>query len=112
MNMGLSNFGGLFNNFIVFAKDVAGTVGGYVGNGLIWLLQVEGPQYDNLPYFVVARSLMRLLPILFIPFLVPEGSPSTEGQKSDQSTADGDKPDVTGVRAVETEDSTPLIVRN
>jgi hypothetical protein len=39
--------------------------------------------YDNFVWVVVTKSLCRLLPILIIPFLIPEGSPE-EGEQSDE----------------------------
>jgi hypothetical protein len=63
LNMGISNFGG--------------TLGEYFGVGLMLIFKVEAHQYDALPGFVIARSLFRLLPLLMIPWLLPQGSPDT-----------------------------------
>jgi folate/biopterin transporter len=71
MNMSLSNFGR--------------TIGGYTGVGLMWMLGgINAPEFNNLPAFIVLRSLARLLPILLIPLLVPDGSPTQEGHDADQ----------------------------
>eukprot|EP00941_MAST-03F_sp_MAST-3F-sp1_P001344 g1344.t1 len=68
MTMGLWNFGS--------------TMGGYTGVGLLHLLGgVEPPEFRNIETLVIFRSLTRFLPILFIPFLIPEGSPSDEIEK-------------------------------
>ena len=72
MNMGLSNMGVV--------------MGSYIGIGLLWVLGgVEKPEFDNLGWLVFIRSLTRLLPILLVPFLVPDGSPS------DDDSGDSDK---------------------
>lgn len=89
MNMGLSNFGA--------------TVGGYMGNGLMWLLGVQAPVYNNLGLFVIIRSIMRLLPLLLIPILVPDGSPATENsEEEEEEVTQDDEPIIP-------EDSTPLM---
>jgi len=63
LTMGLSNFG---------AK-----MGGYAGIALLSALGgVDSPGFHNLRVLVIIRSLTRALPILLIPFLVPDGSPS------------------------------------
>jgi hypothetical protein len=59
--MGLSNLGA--------------SVGEYFGVGLMWALKLEKNAYENLPQFVLARALCRLLPIVLIPWLVPKGRP-------------------------------------
>lgn len=76
-----------------------------MGNGLMWVLDVQGPEYNRLPLFVVVRSLMKLLPLLFIPLLVPEGSPSTEEEFTKKSSANNDA----DVETLNAEDSTPLM---
>ncbi|KAH9253635.1 hypothetical protein BASA81_008471 [Batrachochytrium salamandrivorans] len=63
MTMGLSNFGG--------------TLGEYFGVGLMEWFGLGAHQYDQLGEFVIARSLCRLLPLLLIPLLLPQGSPDT-----------------------------------
>jgi len=59
--MGLSNFGG--------------TVGELAGVGLMHLMSLDRDKYDNLPDFVVVRSLCQLLPLLLL-WLLPSGSPA------------------------------------
>ena len=50
----------------------------YLGSGLLDAMGgVAKPDYDGLPAFVAVRSLMRLLPVLLVPWLVPPGSPSS-----------------------------------
>jgi len=67
MNMGISNFGG--------------SMSGYFGIVVMWMLgDVKAPEFVNIESFVVIRSLARLLPLLFIPFLCPDGSPNSEGE--------------------------------
>ncbi|GBG33520.1 Folate-biopterin transporter 1, chloroplastic [Hondaea fermentalgiana] len=80
LNMGLSNFGV--------------TLGRYHGVGLMWIFGgVTGPNFVNLDWFVLARSLMRLLPILLIPVLVPDGTPQTETfEDVHAGTDDGEDP--------------------
>jgi len=78
LNMGLSNFGG--------------TLGKYHGLGLMWVFGgVTGPEFANLDYFVLVRSLMRLLPILLIPMLVPTGTPQTETFEEPTRAEEGEK---------------------
>ena len=58
-------------------------------------------QYENLPWAILARTLLRLMPILFIPFLVPTGSSSDKTrydiselsslQKTKAADAEGDE---------------------
>jgi hypothetical protein len=61
LNMGLSNFGG--------------TLGEYFGIGLMVIFKVNTHEYEQLPAFIVVRSLFRLVPIALIPLLLPDGSP-------------------------------------
>jgi len=60
--MGLSNFGK--NSGYYLGSFMLDAFGG-----------VSSPDYTNLSQFVLIRSLMRLGPILIIPFLVPTGRP-------------------------------------
>ena len=53
--------------------------GNYGGVVLLELLgRVEAPEFNNIEALVVIRSLLRVLPIAFIPYLVPLGSPRTD----------------------------------
>jgi len=75
MNMGLSNFGS--------------TLGEYHAVGLMWMLGgIEQPRFDRLEHYVVLRSLARLLPIVLIPYLVPEGTPDTELAEYSRASTD------------------------
>ena len=46
-----------------------------LGAMLLEVLGIERGKYDNLPTAILIRSLFRLVPIIFVPFLVPRGSP-------------------------------------
>lgn len=61
MLMALSNFGN--------------TVGIYFGSFLVVSFGVTDTNYDNFVWVIVVKSLCRLLPILSIPFLIPDGAP-------------------------------------
>jgi folate/biopterin transporter len=80
MNMSLSNFGR--------------TVGAYTGIGIMQMLGgIKAPEFNNLPAFILIRSLARLLPILLIPCLVPDGAPTQEPdhqQQLDRTTTSDD----------------------
>jgi hypothetical protein len=74
MLMALSNFGN--------------TVAIYNGSFLVVLFGVDDDNYDNFVWVVVVKSLCRLLPILFIPWLIPDGAPQEDednGQNFDDS---------------------------
>ena len=78
LNMGLAWFG--------FAA------GGYSGTALLGALGgVEPPDFVNLRLFVVLRSLARLLPLSFIPLLVPAGSPQDDAFDIGQADDEGDQ---------------------
>ena len=78
LNMGLANFG--------FAA------GGYSGSALLGALGgIEPPDFVNLRLFVVLRSLARLLPLGFIPLLVPTGSPQDDAFDIGQVDDEGDQ---------------------
>ena len=78
LNMGLAWFG--------FAA------GGYNGSALLGALGgVEPPDFVNLRLFVVLRSLARLLPLGFIPLLVPTGSPQDDAFDIGQADDEGDQ---------------------
>uniref|UniRef100_A0A7S0J6I0 Uncharacterized protein n=1 Tax=Calcidiscus leptoporus TaxID=127549 RepID=A0A7S0J6I0_9EUKA len=60
--MGLSNFGS--------------ASGSYLGSALLRLLGgVRPPAFARLQEYIVLRSLMRIIPVLLVPALVPRGSP-------------------------------------
>jgi hypothetical protein len=60
--------------------------GNYSGVVLLELLGgVEAPEFNNIEALVVIRSLLRALPIAFIPYLVPLGSPRSDaGRRLDR----------------------------
>lgn len=63
--MGLSNFGSV--------------MGLYNGAALLSMFGgVEAPEFRHLPAFVVVRTLFYLVPLLFVPVLIPKGSPNDE----------------------------------
>ena len=49
-------------------------LGPVAGSWLIDGLQIKDGDYTNLPWAILVRSLIRLLPLPFIPFLIPRGS--------------------------------------
>ena len=60
--MAMGNFGGL--------------VSGYFGVALLYALGgVEAPEFVGVEMLTTIRGFTRLIPILLIPFLIPEGSP-------------------------------------
>ena len=67
MLMSLSNFGN--------------TVAIYSGSFLVVLFGVKEDNYNNFVWVIVTKSLCRLLPILFIPFLIPDGSPQDDEEE-------------------------------
>ena len=68
MNMGLSNFGV--------------RMGGYLGMALLALLGgVAPPAFVNMQWLILIRALCRLVPVLFIPLLIPKGSPRDDAFK-------------------------------
>lgn len=71
MLMSLSNFGN--------------TVAIYNGSFLVVSYGVSDDNYDNFVWVVVTKSLCRLLPILFIPFLIPDGAPQEEEDEDDMN---------------------------
>lgn len=80
MLMSLSNFGN--------------TVAIYNGSFLVVLFGVTEDNYDNFVWVVVTKSLCRLLPILFIPLLIPEGSPQDEEEEVDEHDAEDNLTDI------------------
>lgn len=69
MLMALSNFGN--------------TVAIYNGSFLVVLFGVNDDNYDNFVWVVVTKSLCRLLPILLVPFLIPDGCPQEDDDDDD-----------------------------
>ena len=68
LNMGLSNFGV--------------RMGGYLGMALLALLGgVAPPAFVNMQWLILIRALCRLVPVLFIPLLIPKGSPRDDAFK-------------------------------
>ena len=61
--MGLSNFGS--------------DAGKYLGSSMLKLFGgVSKPDYDGIATYCLLKSLMRLLPLMLVPLLVPAGSPA------------------------------------
>jgi hypothetical protein len=61
--MGLSNFGN--------------DAGRYLGSSLLkYLGNPSKPGYEGIATYSFVKSLMRALPVLLVPFLVPNGSPA------------------------------------
>ena len=68
LNMGLSNFGV--------------RMGGYLGMALLAMLGgVAPPAFVNMQWLILIRALCRLVPVLFIPLLIPKGSPRDDAFK-------------------------------
>jgi hypothetical protein len=80
MLMALSNFGN--------------TVAIYNGSFLVVLFGVNDDNYDNFVWVVVTKSLCRLLPILFIPFLIPDGAPQEDEDEDDVDYEDSNLTDI------------------
>lgn len=51
-------------------------VGRYAGSALIELIGTTSPEYNGLPTIMIIKSACRLLPLLTVPFLVPQGTPA------------------------------------
>ena len=63
-------------------SDFGTVAGGYLGSGLLRLFGgVQKPDFDNIEVYILVRSLMRALPLLLIPGLVPAGGPKDSAQK-------------------------------
>eukprot|EP01041_Mallomonas_annulata_P003967 gene3967-7905_t len=67
MMMSLSNFGA--------------AVSVYLGALLLMVLGIQSGDYSNLTYAIIIKAFCRLLPLLLIPLLVPNGSPSDPALK-------------------------------
>ena len=57
----------------MFMNFAGGFCGGYAGSFLLDALNIEKGNYGNLPWAGLIRTLARLLPIPFIPFIIPAG---------------------------------------
>ena len=55
------------------ANLAGGFLARFAGAALCEDLGIEKDNYDNLPYAIIVRSIVRVLPIPFIPLLVPSG---------------------------------------
>jgi len=67
LNMGLSNFGVSVGRYLgVFCLEMFGGI--------------EGPEFKNLQWFVLLRSLTRFIPVLFVHQLVPKGTPTDDAR--------------------------------
>jgi hypothetical protein len=62
--MALSNFGG--------------DVGSYMGVGLLKAFSVSRADYSRLPQVVLVKTFCRFIPVMLIPFLIPDASPADE----------------------------------
>ena len=57
-------------------------MGGYLGMALLALLGgVAPPAFVNMQWLILIRALCRLVPVLFIPLLIPKGSPRDDAFK-------------------------------
>ena len=71
--MGLSNFG--------YAA------GSYLGSFVLKLFGgVEAPEYENIGLYIWAKFVMRFLPVLLVPFLVPPGCPADTAKEMGAKT--------------------------
>ena len=71
---------------------MSGSTGGYVGVGIIALLDTYGPGFPHLHTFIILRNCCSLLPLALIPLLCPAGSPRSTmanmQKAADNSAAD------------------------
>jgi hypothetical protein len=70
MLMALSNFGNAISK--------------YVGTALVLVFGVSNSDFDNFIWVVVAKSLLMMTPILFVPFLIPDGCPQDDDEDDGQ----------------------------
>lgn len=62
-------------------SNMSGSTGGYLGVGIIAVLNTYGPRFENLATFVAIRNFASLLPLVLIPYLCPQGSPRSSMQE-------------------------------
>ena len=55
----------------------------YLGTALVLFFEVSDDNYDNFVWVVVSKSLLMLVPILFVPLLVPDGCPQDDDDDED-----------------------------
>lgn len=89
---GLSNFG----------VDV----GRYSGAALIEALGVHRPHYDGITSFMAIKTCFRLLPLLTVPLLVPQGTPADTAEQI--GAGDG----VVGLKLIQEPEPLEMEVRN
>ena len=84
------------------AVAILAAIGNFAGGNFLapmagaWLLEVlniNNNNYDNLPWAVLIRTLSRLVPIIFIPFLVPSGC-SADKTRFDTNEMNGNDEDI------------------
>ena len=63
------------------------------GAWLLEVLNINNNNYDNLPWAILVRTLSRLVPIIFIPFLVPSGC-SADKTRFDTNEMNGNDEDI------------------
>ncbi|XP_024517338.1 probable folate-biopterin transporter 6 isoform X1 [Selaginella moellendorffii] len=63
--------------FLMSVSNLGGTTASWLGAWLLRLFHVKKDDYTNLWLAVVVRSIMRLLPLIFLTALVPDGGPDT-----------------------------------
>ena len=85
-------------------SNMSGSTGGYVGVGIIALMDTYGPAYSNLGTFITVRNCCAVLPLALIPLLCPAGSPRStmadmqNMQKAGAATLEVDDVDTSAIR--------------
>lgn len=64
----------------------------YLGVWMVKAFDVTKSDYSRLPQLVVAKTFLRLLPIIFIPFLLPDASPADEILTKEEKELNSDVP--------------------
>lgn len=59
---------------------------------MVKAFDVTKSDYSRLPQLVVAKTFLRLLPIIFIPFLLPDASPADEILTKEEKELSSDVP--------------------